>query len=101
MPTTIAKIVEGFPFPHIARILGVPTYELLAALHLKLNANAASVYSNLGDGLLGLLFLTISPAVNNTLSVVPFAPPPVNPGATAIIPFDESGPAAATLRHSH
>ena len=75
MPTLIAKIGEGFPFLHIACILEVHTYDLLAALHLKLNANAASVHSNLGDGLLGLLFLTISPAVYNTLSVVPFAPP--------------------------
>ena len=100
MPTTITKNFEGFPFSHIARILGFPTYELLTALHLKLNANAVSVHSNLGDGLLALLFLTISPAVYNTLSVVPFAPH-VNPGATAIIPFDASGPAATTLRHSH
>jgi hypothetical protein len=47
--------VDGFPHPTIAPITGVPNYESINALNLQLNANAASVQSNLGDGLLGLL----------------------------------------------
>ena len=100
MPTTIAKIVEGFLFPHLSPIIGNPTYDSLAELHLKLNTNAASVHSSLGHGLLCLLFFTISPAVYNTLSVVSFAPL-VNPGATVIIPIDTTDPAVVTLRRTH
>ena len=100
MLNTIAKIVEGLPFPHVSLILGQPTYDSLAELHLKLNVNVTSVHSNLGNGLLWLLYLTIFPAVYATLSAEPFTPP-VNPGAAATIPHDVSGPTAAILRHSH
>ena len=54
-------------------------------LNLQLNANAASVQSNLGDGQLGLLALTVSPAIFNTLSAVAFVHP-VNPGTNPVIP---------------
>jgi hypothetical protein len=69
MTISIDKIVDGFPHhPNIAPIVGIPTYESIAELNLQLKANAASVQSNLGDGqLLGLLALTVSPAVFNTL----------------------------------
>ena len=42
MPSTIDKIVEGFPFPTINPIIGEPNYEKIAEVHLKLNSNAAS-----------------------------------------------------------
>ena len=74
MLTTITKIVENFPFPQLSPIIGQPTYDSLAKLHLKLNANAASFHSNLGDGLLGLLFLAMYPAVYDTLSDIAFPP---------------------------
>jgi hypothetical protein len=50
-----------------------------------LNANAASIQSHLGNGLLGLLYLTVSPAIYATLSATAFVPP-VNPGPTPVIP---------------
>jgi hypothetical protein len=43
-------ILEGFPHPTITPVIGIPTYESIAEINLKLNANAASVHSNLGDG---------------------------------------------------
>jgi len=79
------KIIETFPHPTITPIIGQPTYESIAELHLKLNANAASVHSNRGNGALGLLFLTIKPEVYSTLSNVPFLPP-TNPGSNPSIP---------------
>lgn len=85
MAPLIDSIVEGFPFPTVQPIIGEPNYESIAALHLQLNANAASVQSHLGNGVLGLLYLTVSPAVYATLSAVPFVPPP-NPGPSPIIP---------------
>jgi hypothetical protein len=85
MPTDIDNIVNGFPHPTIVPINGVPTFETLADLNLQLNANAASVQSNLGDGQLGLLFLTVSPAEYTTLSNHAFIPPN-NPGSAPNIP---------------
>ena len=76
MINTTAKIVEDFLFPHVSPIIGQPTYDSLAEIHLKVNANKASAHSNLGNGLLGLLYLTISPAVYGTLSTEPFIRPP-------------------------
>ena len=72
MPTSTDKIVDGFPFPTIPPIVGTPTYNTIAEVDLKLNSNSASVQSNLGCGTLGLLQLTVSPAVYNTLSVTAF-----------------------------
>ena len=97
MPSTIDSIVNGFPFPTVHPIIGEPNYESIAALHLQLNANAASVSSHLGNGVLGLLYLTVSPAVYATLSAVPFVPP-INPGPTPIIPPGSTGPQIANIR---
>jgi hypothetical protein len=94
---SIDKIVDGFPHhPNIAPIAGIPTYESIAQLNLQLNANAASVQSNLGNGQIGLQeALTVFPAVFNTLSAVAFVHP-INPGTNPIIP-----PAATTHVTSH
>jgi hypothetical protein len=97
MPSTIDSIVEGFPFPTVTPIVGEPNYESIAALHLQLNANAASIHSHLGDGRLGLLHLTISPAVYATLSDVAFVPP-VNPGPVPLFEDGLTGPQIANVR---
>jgi hypothetical protein len=69
-------------------------------LNLQLNANAASVQSNLGDGLVGLLYLTITPAEYNALSATEFIPPE-NPGATPTIPYAATVSQLATLLREH
>ena len=74
MAASTEKIRESFPFLTVEPIVGEPTYESVKALHQKLNTNAASVRSHLGNGRLGLLYLTITPEVYNTLSQVEFAP---------------------------
>ena len=45
-PTSAEKILENFPHPTIEPIIVKPTFETLAPAHLKLNPNAASVYSH-------------------------------------------------------
>ena len=90
MPTAIEKMVDSFPFPTIPLIVGTPTYNTIAEVNLKLNSNSASVQSNLGCGTLGLLELTVSPAVYNTLSFITFIVP-VNPGSLPIIPANSTG----------
>jgi hypothetical protein len=96
MPSTMDKIVESFPHPTILPIVGQPTYETLAEVHLKLNTNAPSVQSHLRNGRLGLLFLTASPAVYNTQSAVIFVPP-ANPGPAPVIAAGLTGPQIADL----
>jgi hypothetical protein len=90
MPSTIDSIVAGFPFPTINPIVGEPNYESIAEVHRFLNANSASIQSHLGNGQLGLLFLTVSPAVYSTLTNVTFHPP-LNPGPLAIVPAGSTG----------
>ena len=100
MPSSIEKIVDGFPFPTIDPIIGTPDYESIVDMQLKLNSNAASVQSNLGCGTLGLLFLTVPPAVYATLSTTAFVPP-VNLGPEPSIPTGSSGAVIADLRYHH
>ena len=90
MPTAIDKILYGFPFPTIFPIVGAPNYNFFSEVHLKLNSNATSVQSNLGCGTLGLLQLTVSPAVYTTLLATAFIDL-VNPGADPTIPSTASG----------
>ena len=99
MPTAIDKIVDGFPFPTIPPIVGNPTYNTIAEVNLKLNSNSASVQSNLGCGTLGLLQLTVSPVVYNTLYSTPFIVP-VNPGSVPIIPANSTGAQITKLRYA-
>jgi hypothetical protein len=100
MPTDVKKVVHGFPHPTIAPIVGVPAYESINALNLQLNANAALFQSNLGDGLLGLLYLTITPAEYNALSATEFFPPE-NPGAAPTVPYAATDSQIATLLREH
>ena len=84
MPSTFEKVVQSFPHPTIQPILGQPTYETLAEVHLKLNTNAASILLHRGNRQLGLLFLTITPEIYNTQSNIVFVPSD-NPGPSPVI----------------
>jgi len=78
--TTIESVKENFPHPNIPAQPGMPTYEVIAAAHRKLKANAASVTSTLGGGTHGLLGLTILLATYQTITGHAFVAP-FNPGA--------------------
>jgi hypothetical protein len=85
MATTVESLIESFPHPTVPSIEGPPTYESITDILQILNANAASVHSELGGGALGHLSLTVSTAVYATLSATPFVAP-TNPGPTPAIP---------------
>ena len=85
MTSSVEKIRDSFPFLTVDPIVGQPTYEAIKELQKKLNANAASIHSHLGNGKLGLLYLTMTPEVYNTLSDVAFVPP-LNPGPNVTYP---------------
>ena len=96
MPTAINKIVDGLLFTTISLIIGSPNYATIAEVHLKLNSNTPSAQWNLGCGTLGLLQLTVYPAVYATLSATAFISP-VNPGDNPTIPSIASDPHITNL----
>ena len=69
-------------------------------MHLKLNTNAASIYSNRGNRQLGLIFLTLKPEVYDTISSVQFVPP-TNPGLNPTIPQNSTGPQISEIRRCY
>jgi len=83
MPSGIETITATFPYPSIPQIEGQPTFSSIKEMHLKLNQNATSVQSNLGDGEQGLIYLTVTDAVYATLSDTPFIEP-LNPGIAPV-----------------
>ena len=85
MPSTSGSInyIESFEIPVLTKIQGEPTADLLILLQLELKANASSVYSNLGGGTYGHLFLVIPPAQYNLLSNTVFTRP-LRPGPLTI-----------------
>ena len=99
MPTSIEKIVANFPFSTIPPIVGTPTYNTIAEVNLKINSNSSSVQSNHGCSTLGLLQLTGSPTLYNTLSSIAFIVP-VNPGYVPIIPSNSTGTRITKLRYA-
>ena len=58
------------------------------------------MHSDLGNGALGLLALTVTPAAHNTLAGVPCIVP-LNPGHTFLIPPGSTGPQIAALDAAH
>ena len=98
MTSSIDKIVEGFPFPTISLIIGFPNYARISEMHMKLNSNAVSFQSNLGCGTLGLMYLTVLPAIYATLSASIFVVP-VNSGSEPVIPEHSKGPQIDNTRY--
>jgi hypothetical protein len=79
--TRVESIREGFLILTIAKQPGLLTYEIIGEVHLKLEANAASVVSELGSGAHGLLVLVLPTATYTALTNVHFNAPN-NPGTT-------------------
>ena len=97
---TVKKIVESFDNLHIPPIDGEPTYATLHGMRELLNSNAVSVANNLGCGTLGHLFPPLSLTVYATLLTTRVVPP-LNPGATTVIPSGATGPEAVSIRYAH
>ena len=94
------KIIKGFSQPTIMLIVGQLCFDTLKELKLCLSINAASIISHLGNNALGLLWLTVSSTVFNTLSFATFIPP-VNPGSIPIIPPCATAAQINTLTDAH
>ena len=94
------KIVERFPHHTIMPIVGEPNYETLNEVKLKLDTNGMSIRSHIGNIHLGLLYLTVTPAMYNTQSATPFVPPE-NPGPSPTVPAGSTGPQIVDINRSY
>lgn len=103
--TTIDSITGMFPHPTILQTHAPnmePTYDSLHAAITQLNANAASVPTSGGDGILGHLVLTLGAAGYTAISInnVPHDPP-VPPPAIPVIPGNATAALISELRTQH
>ena len=94
------KVPESFTEKDITIIHGVPAYVSLENVLIKINTNASSVHSDLGDGWYGLYALTAGLAGHIMVTGVTFVPP-VNPRPTATIPRNSSEPVNSRLTNVH
>ena len=100
MATSVKSLIKSFPHPSIPSIQGQPTYESITDVTRLLNANAASVQTDLGGGAHGHLVLTVSAAILATLSNTPFVVPH-NPGPTPNIPNDANAQNTNIITRAH
>ena len=69
------QLLSVFPHPVLTKILGKPNIESITLQQSKHNGNFASIKSNLGDGLTGLMVISIKPEIFATIHPKPFAIP--------------------------
>eukprot|EP00957_Ditylum_brightwellii_P078245 5949309-Ditylum_brightwellii.AAC.1 len=57
----LEEILNDFPHPTVPKVTGESAYESIHCIHKILQENAASVHSNLGEGMHGHLALILTP----------------------------------------
>ena len=79
MPINADQLLAVFPHPVLTNIVGEPNLESITIHKSAHNGTLASIKSNLGDGLTGLMVISMNPATFATIHPDPFAIP-TNPG---------------------
>ena len=97
---SVETIKEGFPHLLILHRAGAPSFESVQATHKLLKANAASVPSDLGGGMHGLLGLMPDDAIYNNVTGQHFERP-ANPCNSAVIPVGATAAQTHTLERIH
>ena len=101
MVSALETIMSSFTECPVEPLDGLPTNSYLTAVNMYLNQCSSGVHSNLGDGTLGYLILTATPAVYALVSTLQFVVP-LNPGPTFIVPTPAPSAAAlAQMTHEH
>ena len=97
----IDTVLETFAECPIPLLEGPPTHTYLTDLNRYLNAYAASVHWDLGNGTVGYLILTAQPTTFLLARPTPFVHP-THPGATLILPVPHPTSAViVTLTRAH
>ena len=92
--------MSTFPELPIAPLEGVPTHTYMTEVSGFLNACAASVHYNLGNGNVGYLVLIAQPASFTIASPTSFVKP-VNPGVLVLADLALSAAVIGTLMRQH
>ena len=79
MPLNADQLLAVFPHPVLTKIVGDPNLTNITLQQSENNGNLALIKSNLGDGLTGLMVISIKPEIFATIHPDPFAIP-TNPG---------------------
>ena len=97
---SVDSIRDSFPFTTIPTQNGIPSYETIKAVHMKLKSTAASIPSTLGGGNQGLLCLVLDDAVYHTFTGHNFAIP-AHPGALPTIHDGATAPQISEIVRQH
>ena len=98
--TSVDKILDSFPIQDVPPLVGEPSFESINVLHRTLKANAASVPTTLGGGLLGHLSLVIPTTEYTTLTPTAFVTP-INPGPVLLPAAGATAAQLATAERVH
>ena len=79
MPLNADQLLAVFPHPVLTKIVEEPNIASITLQQSKHNGNLASIKSNLGDGLTGLMVISMKPEIFATIHPDAFAIP-TNPG---------------------
>ena len=79
MPLNANQLSAVFPHPVLTKILGEPNLASITLQQSEHNGNLASIKLNLGDGLTGLMVLSMKPDIFKTIHSDTFVIPN-NPG---------------------
>ena len=79
MPLNADQLLAVSPHPVLTKIVGEPNLESITLQQREHNGNLASIKSNLGNGLTGLMVISMNLAIFATIHPEPFAIP-TNPG---------------------
>ena len=80
MTLNAEQILAVFPHPTLTKIVGEPTLESLTLMQEEHNSNLVSFKTNLSDGTMGLMVISMKLSTFATVHPNPFVIP-VNPGA--------------------
>ena len=67
MPLNADQLLAVFPHPVLTKIIGKPNLASITLQHSKHNRNLALIRSNLGDGITGLMVLSMKPDFFKTI----------------------------------
>ena len=79
MPLNANQLLAVIPHPVLTKIIGKPNLASITLQQSEQNGNLTSIKSNLGDGLTGLMVLSMKPDIFKTIHPDAFEIP-TNPG---------------------
>ena len=79
MPLNADQLLAVLPHPVLTKIVGKPNLASIKLQQSEHNGNLALIKSNLGDGLNGLMVISMKPKIFSTIHPENFAIP-TNPG---------------------